>query len=68
MSDHDTTSQVERDGWRGIDIALDLLNQWYEANMPDWDEDEETPLGPTMGDMGNIIACAQAVAVCRGVI
>jgi hypothetical protein len=62
MSNHHTTPQEERDAWRGIDMALALLGNWYEANEGDWEDDEETPLGHTMPEVRAMLDAGVALA------
>lgn len=55
--------EVERTGWRGIDIALDLLEQWFEANEADYEDDEETPMGPTLAEIRDMKDAASDLVV-----
>jgi len=60
MSATDTTSQRER-AWRAVDTALDFLNDWYEANVADYADDEPTNVGPTMGEIREMLEAGTLV-------
>jgi hypothetical protein len=55
VSDTTDTTPQEKHAWRAVDLALDLLNDWYESNEADYADDEQTNLGPTMGEIREML-------------
>lgn len=54
------------DPWHGIDLALDLMTNWLEANEADYDDDEQTPFGPTLSELRDLTDAALGLAARRG--
>ncbi|MGB1525944.1 MAG: hypothetical protein ACPG9N_00010 [Miltoncostaeaceae bacterium] len=46
---------------RAMAVGLVLLEVWLEANVDDYDEDEETPMGPTLGELREMLEAVYAM-------